>query len=363
MDRRAGRPLIALTVVLIAWIAMRGALWESPFGIAVEPASIFARDGRSAPSFERRREPHPFNFGKLGGGGGIGSTGFFQSDAMDSNVRQQPIAAFAEHPAVAPPFGTSVNAPSIKPGPSLFDRNGAEADVRVLRDQLVPSSESPSPIGRWSLDGWVFLRQGTGTAAVTGPAPANYGASQAGAVLRYRLDPGSRHRPNAYMRATTALAGVTQADLAAGLSVRPLPALPVSLLAEARVSHSDGKTELRPAVLAVTQLPPVKLPLALRGEAYGQAGYVGGTFATGFVDGQARVDREVARFDDGTLAVGAGAWGGAQEGAGRLDIGPTIRTDLVIADTPMRLSVDYRHRVAGGAAPASGLAMTVSAGF
>ena len=102
----------------------------------------------------------------------------------------------------------------------------------------------------------------------------------------------------------------------------------------------------------------------LRGEAYVQAGYVGGRFETAFVDGQARIDRRLMRLgDDEEVRAGVGAWGGAQKGAARLDVGPTASVAFRLGDAPSRIAVDYRLRVAGDAAPASGPAVTFSAGF
>jgi hypothetical protein len=101
--------------------------------------------------------------------------------------------------------------------------------------------------------------------------------------------------------------------------------MPVRLAAEARATQTDSGTEVRPAADAVTELPPVALPLGARGEAYLQVGYVGGRFGTGFIDGQARIDRSVASVPGGGLSAGVAAWGGAQKGVARLDIGPTRR--------------------------------------
>jgi hypothetical protein len=72
-----------------------------------------------------------------------------------------------------------------------------------------------------------------------------------------------------------------------------------------------------------------------------------------------------ARLSDNPLALslGAAAWGGAQEGAARLDLGPTLRLDLTVGQVPARVSLDWRQRVASDASPGSGVAATVSAGF
>ena len=63
------------------------------------------------------------------------------------------------------------------------------------------------------------------------------------------------------------------------------------------------------------------------------------------------------------LSLGGGAWGGAQENAERLDAGPTVRFDLNVGEVPARISLDWRQRVTGDAAPNSGFAATVSARF
>jgi hypothetical protein len=134
-------------------------------------------------------------------------------------------------------------------------------------------------------------------------------------------------------------------------------------MAEVRATRSQGQTEVRPAVIAVTEIAPVALPLGLTGEGYGQAGWVGGRYATAFADGQARVMRELATAGSTRLRIGAGAWGGAQKFAERLDIGPTIEAEFDTGAVVARLAVDYRVQVAGKASPGDGVAVTLSTGF
>ncbi|MCH2487899.1 MAG: hypothetical protein MK010_09195, partial [Erythrobacter sp.] len=71
----------------------------------------------------------------------------------------------------------------------------------------------------------------------------------------------------------------------------------------------------------------------------------------------------LARFDLGEISIGAGAWGGVQRGAGRLDIGPSASVALRLGRSPVWLSADYRFRIAGDAQPGSGAAVTLSTGF
>jgi hypothetical protein len=183
-------------------------------------------------------------------------------------------------------------------------------------------------------------------------------------VVRYRLAPDSALRPAAYLRTTAALNGSSEREAALGLQLRPVARLPLALAGEARLTAVPGRTYVRPAVFAVTELPPFALPLGLRGELYGQAGYVGGRFATGFADGQLRIDRRLAGIGKGDLRLGGGVWGGVQKGTSRLDAGPTLTIGQPLGGSgSLRLGADWRFRVAGKAAPGSGPAVTLSAGF
>ena len=49
--------------------------------------------------------------------------------------------------------------------------------------------------------------------------------------------------------------------------------------------------------------------------------------------------------------------------AARLDVGPSAMVSFRLGEAQSRVAVDYRLRVAGDAAPASGPALTFSAGF
>jgi hypothetical protein len=229
-----------------------------------------------------------------------------------------------------------------------------------------PASAEPSVSAgsRWSGDAWLLLRRGGNVSTVSGFVPATYGASQAGAVVRYRLAPGSANRPSLYLRGSAALNGSAEREAAFGVSARLLAHVPLVAAAEARVNNQPGGTHLRPAAFVYTELAPLALPYDLRAQFYGQAGYVGGNFASAFADGQLRVDHRLAKLGQGELRAGGGAWGGAQKGASRLDLGPTATLGIPIGGSAgATLGLDWRFRVAGNAAPASGPALTLSAGF
>lgn len=181
-------------------------------------------------------------------------------------------------------------------------------------------------------------------------------------MLRYALWPDG-HRPFLYTRLTATPDQPRQSELAIGIGGKPMPDVPVRIQAEMRVFDQDRKTEARPAVAVVAELPAMQLPLGGMATGYLQSGYVGGSYATAFIDGHVRAEREVATTSSTRLLVGGGLWGGAQRGAGRLDVGPSVIMNWDTGPVPLRLALDYRFKLAGDADPPDGVAITLSAGF
>lgn len=371
---RRGQPVAALALVLASWIGARAMILEAG---SADPVPNVASRGIPAAAVPvtalRAARPH------------AAGSGVAESDGLSSSMALPPALSPVARPApepLAPPLAAPLARPAFTPvepkvasghlvlwmaavGQLPLPPFGAAAGAPMAAP-FAPRSREPLAASppRWSADGWLLLRRDARASLAGGPVGATYGASQAGAVVRYRLAPASAHRPFAYLRGTAAIDGSRERDVAAGFSARPLPRMPVTLAAELRATQTPAGTRLRPAAMAITELPPIDLPFDLRAEAYGQAGYIGGKGATPFVDGQVRVDAHVARLGPAELRAGAGAWGGAQKGAARLDIGPGATLGMAVTrDVSARLGLDWRFRVAGDAAPASGPALTLSAGF
>ena len=371
-SRRRGQPVVVLGAILLCWVAGRVVASHhlppaAPLAMSdVPPATVPSSRQAPSPLPSQTRgadvarpvialpPPSPPPPVRVEVGEGVA----YPAQRPRAPARE---TAFAPTPAaVAGGHGLLwLAAVSRLPLPPAF----MSPTGRAPAGAAWPARHEATPRGsRWTADGWLLLR---GRGAPPGAAPfASYGASQIGAVVRYRLDPASRHRPMATLRAAAALDGSGEREVALGLAVRPVSAVPVSLIAELRATRlASGAIRARPAVSAVTELAPVALPLGLRGQAYGQAGYVGGAGATAFADGELRIDRSVALYGAADLRLGAAAWGGAQDGAARFDIGPTVSLGLSGSGKAARLGLDWRLRVAGNAAPASGPALTLSAGF
>jgi len=378
--RRRGQPLVALTLLMVSWVGARAALWEAP---QLEPAA--------------RLEPHKAPAGKPGG--------HSASPHRQLGSEPAPMPKLPAPPAPRP-VPTFNAVPPVDPAKEqrqleVIKQSEAHQQMLLLANQLpltepeanaaipaspmalpamlaapaqaasaVPRAPDPKGLPHWSGDAWLLLREGgngfnaPGAGLPGAIVPAGfYGGSQAGMVLRYRLAPGSTWRPTLYLRGASGIERPRGEEAALGFAFRPLPRVPVAAMIEGRATRTMTGTVVRPAAALVTELPPAHLPGGLRGEAYLQAGYIGGRDATAFVDGQARIEKPLARLGTFRLRAGGGAWGGAQRGARRLDLGPTVTLEIPMGPATSRLSADYRFRLAGGAAPDSGPAVTVSVGF
>lgn len=394
---RRGQPVLALAVIMICWIAARVALWEPPLAdtagamearqpVSAVQAAVSA--GRAvgwrgtAPDGQPPAAPlaEPGRVLPAPAAGPLPAMGL--SPAMGAPAMSQPAPLHPAAPHSPPPqFITPrvagghqllwLAALAQLPLPAVV--GDAIGDVLPRRDDTAPALAAQDRAAqeragqdradRWSLDGWLLLRRGGAGLAAGGSQPATYGASQIGAVLRYRLAPASPLRPALHVRASSAIAAPRDTEVAAGLALRPLRGVPVTVLAEVRVTRLAGGTAVRPAAMLVSEFPPLDLPLDLRGEVYGAAGYVGGSAATAFAEGQVRIERPLARIGRAEVRAGGGAWGGAQAGASRLDAGPTATLGFPLGAGHARLSADWRFRLAGNASPGNGPALTLSAGF
>ena len=368
-SRHRGEPLVALVAILLSWVGLRAALWQQPY-VSVLPGLVALRPIAAA---GMQRLAHAM---ASHGQSQDVAPGDYRAPALTPMALVPALGPWRPEPlALRPDGGTAAPADTTRPGmaaanqllwmaamadlpsPQALLGNGA-GDVVPDLARVRAGSER-----RWSGDGWLMWRQGS-TAAVGGVVPPTYGASQGGVVLRYRLAPSSALQPMLYLRVTGAMDGSGQADSAFGFSARPISGLPLVAAVEGRVSRfSNGSTHLRPAAMVITELMPQPMPFAMRAEMYGAAGYVGGPASTAFIDGQLRVDHHVASIGPSEIRAGAGLWGGAQQGAGRLDVGPTASVRVASDHFAARLGVDWRLRVAGDAAPTSGPAVTLSTGF
>ena len=227
---------------------------------------------------------------------------------------------------------------------------------------LVPSPYGSMPAllpdarrsdSRWSGSGWAILRNG-GAGTVTG---SRLGGAQAGVRVAYAL--GTARRVAVAARLTTPLEGRGR-EAAIGVEWRPTR-LPARIVAEQRIALDGGGGG--PVLGIVGGIDPTPVLGRLRLEAYAQAGGIVRDGVEGFVDGAARLTHPLAEASGVRVDLGVGGWGGAQRGAARLDIGPSLGIVLPVAKANLRLTLDWRERVAGDARPGSGPALSIGTDF
>lgn len=209
---------------------------------------------------------------------------------------------------------------------------------------------------RWSGIAYVVARR-TGDAALAGTPVL--GGGQAGAAIAFTPEPLARRPVSLTLRdfAATASSGIDgdSAQAAIGLSWRVMPGL--SVTGERMIplgAATRGAWSARVAGGVATHR------LGVDAAAYAEAGIVG---RARYAAAQLRVDRRVTL---GRVAVhpGAGVWGSVQDVAStvtRVDVGPGLR--IGHAALPVEVSIDYRVRLVGNAAPGSGPVVTLSTAF
>lgn len=264
--------------------------------------------------------------------------------------RPETFTRAASLPLIAPVFTRHADA---KFNPSVVASEHAPL-AGVAGPLSLPNlfSRQPPP-ARLTGSAWVLARGGSEAATATNGL---LGGSQAGARVLFRLNDAVARPLSLSARLSTPLRR-DGAEAAVGVEWQPLAGVPIRLLAERR-QRLTGEGRSAFALLVHGGVSDRPIAAGLRLDAYAQAGGVGASRRDLFADGGATLVRPLGSG----LAIGAGAWAGAQPGATRLDIGPRITAALPGA-TLARVSLDWRFRVAGGAAPSSGPSLTISTGF
>lgn len=351
-EAASGRPVRFFGLVMIGWVAIRlaspaGDLFnetmESNGRGAFHPASYLKKGSFPAkrdeplpwrkvaePRLEQRHAAHPMPAPALPTTGGT----------METKYTVIPIAAEAR-PIVQAASETGEAPPAINPAPAL--------PLALAR---------PASVDRWRGSAWLLWRDGSAPRAdaVTG---GRLGGSQAGVRLDFDLNPHASSRATAYARASAALNSPASAEGALGMAWQPARAVPISFAAERRIALGKGGRNAN-AVMAVGGFGPAQVAPSLEVEAYAQGGMVGFRSNDFFIDGKMSL---LAPVSHSPLRIGASLSGGAQPQVERLDIGPELQVRLPLKPVAARLGIEWRERIAGRAAPASGLAVTLGADF
>ncbi|MCC2602830.1 hypothetical protein [Sphingopyxis yananensis] len=319
--------------------------WAASYGGQRALGPFVHARGRQAAVVER------FGLLEVGSGGDAAGKAGAVMDAAPAMVLAQPVAA----------------KPTQAHGMSLTSRpaNAAAPPAMMIPPPVrsVPADGDGAAfkVDRLSASAWVFLRDNLANRPNNLPVAGELGGSQAGLRVAYELDGAQIWQ--LYGRGSVALGHVAQSEAAIGISAKPVAALPVRLAIERRQKLGrEGRSAM--AAMIVGGVSGQSLPAKFRLDTYGQAGVVGVQKRDAFVDGAVVVDRAVRlRNEAQSLRLGVVVAGASQPDVSRLDIGPRITLPLPKFGKGMRVSLDWRHRVAGNAQPKNGAALTLGADF
>lgn len=278
-----------------------------------------------------------------------------------------PALAKAFVPSIQPPVASPPTAPALLPPPGTHGSPplllvAVAAPILVEPRSEQPKTSLPPPLaltpiaqGRSRLAGsaWLLARGGPSGSLDGG----QLGASQAGLRVTYAL--GSARRVALAARVSAPIRGRGR-EASLGVEWQPTR-LPVRLLAEHRISLDGGRGG--PMLGIIAGYGPADIAPGIRLEAYGQAGAIARDGVETFVDTAARLTHPVAHLAGMRVDLGLGAWGSAQRGARRFDIGPTVGIAVPVAGKAIRLNLDWRQRIGGTARPGSGPALSIGSDF
>ena len=336
------RPIRALVVVLGSWAAVRTVmLWPQ-----TAPPTEHRRDDRVArPSTRAAPVTVTVN----------GSAIAPRSSSVDVPTSHQRISPVTGRDALraARRYVLIAQAPGaadgVIAGQSQHDDNPASGAP-------IPLAEPAKTVVHWHLSGsaWVLVRDGRYTPSLV-PA-GQLGASQAG----LRLFVARRATGLAITtRASAPLERSRGREATIGLALRGRA---VGIIVEQRLALDPGG-RTAPSANVYGGLYDIPVSGGFRADGYAQAGVVGVRDVAGFADGALSVSRTLARRGRARLDAGVMIGGGAQPNLARLDIGPQLVARLSLGETTARLTAEWRHRIAGRAAPDSGPAMTIGLDF
>ena len=200
-----------------------------------------------------------------------------------------------------------------------------------------------------------MLRDGRGIAP--GLGGGQLGGSQAGLRIAYAI--GNARRVAVVARIVSPLHGRGR-EAAIGMEWRPTR-LPIRLAAEYRASLDGGPNGSAIGVIAGTGPAPIAAGFDL--ETYGQAGLIRRRQTEAYAEGSARLARPLVSLGGARIDLGLGGWGGAQRGARRLDVGPSLGARVPVGRGAIRVSLDWRQRIAGDARPGSGPVLVIGGDF
>lgn len=282
-------------------------------------------------------------------------------NAIDRGAPSQFLSAAGGHSPTNP---QPANAPAIGNMITSNDAARSETEQRRASMRLVPVATAPDIGGlrprNLSIALWAQWRPDVGFDSLANAG--ELGGSQAGTRLSFRIWQAGSVDFALAARLSRPIERSDGAEAALGVAVQPFESLPLTVSLDRRIAIEAGaRNAWSIGVAGGVYRKAVTTGLELDG--YAQAGIVGAHSRDLYVDGSASLSHPIAISERAILSLGVGAWGGAQPGVARVDIGPEAGLRLPLGDMGIRLALGWRHRIAGSAEPGSGPALTLGADF
>lgn len=340
------QPVMAAQMVCLGWIVMRLAVaapWsdadaqpENPVpkaAVPVRPVSVVPFHPSEAYTTTAPKQARP----NLPNAALALPKATPPSTHADSELSDRPVAAvMVAHKSASTP--ASATSPAMQP-------------ARIPLETLPSLALQPREL---HFSSWALIRQGHSRA----DAPGLLGGAQVGARL---VVPLKRDSLSVSAGVSAPLHARQGQEAKLGFSITPIREQSLEIIAERRFGLTS-RTPSRFVIMAVGGFDSMRVSKGWQAKGYAQAGVAGMRKRMTFADGQITVTRPTDKAARSAIKAGFGLWASAQPNLARLDIGPVLETRLE-AKHPVTLSLQWRHRIAGKAAPSSGPALVIGTGF
>jgi hypothetical protein len=258
-------------------------------------------------------------------------------------LTQRPeISSLPKIPDAPEPASTSILSPS----------GAIEAEPSQPRRR-----QFPDPL----ISAWAIVRPSSSLPILA--TNGQLGASQIGFRIQQPIARNGKDASIALnLRVSTPVEQKQGSEAGIGLSIQPVRRIPIAIIAERRIALDRGGRNAL-ALIAAGGFDDKRLIKKTSISGYAQAGLVGFANRDGFIDGSFRLEQTLLGQPHTALRIGGGLWGAAQPGVERIDVGPIVAVKQRAGSANLRISAEYRWRVAGKALPASGPALTIGADF
>ena len=248
----------------------------------------------------------------------------------------------------------------------VFAHTGAPAQTFLpmpprLADAPPDSASHSHRFPNLNISAWAILRPAGSDLNLA--TSGQLGASQTGVRVQQPLLHIGQRLPIAFnLRVSAPLDQKLGREAGIGLETRPVKQVPVELILERRVALDRGGRNAF-AVIAAGGFNDKRLVNKVNLSGYAQTGIVGFARGDGFIDSALQIERALLDRNHTDLRLGVGFWGAAQPGVARIDVGPILVIKQRLGAASLRISAEYRWRVAGQARPASGPALSIGTNF